>query len=203
MIAKVIEQAAIEIRHLQKTEILEVEEGFKKGQKGSSAMPHKKNPISSENLCGLARLIKNNFNASLDNIVLWHERDISHSSVERIIFPDTTILINYMLNRFINTIENLNVNEKHMLKNINLYGGIVFSQKVMLKLTNKGLSREEAYKLVQKNAHQNFGVENGNFKESLLNDEDILKVLSKNEILECFDIEDYLKNIGEIFKRFE
>ena len=142
MIAKVIEQAAIEIRHLQKTEILEVEEGFKKGQKGSSAMPHKKNPISSENLCGLARLIKNNFNASLDNIVLWHERDISHSSVERIIFPDTTILINYMLNRFINTIENLNVNKEHMLKNINLYGGIVFSQKVMLKLTNKGLSRE-------------------------------------------------------------
>ena len=203
MIAKVIEQAAIEIRHLQKTEILEVEEGFKKGQKGSSAMPHKKNPISSENLCGLARLIKNNFNGSLDNIVLWHERDISHSSVERIIFPDTTILINYMLNRFINTIENLNVNKEHMLKNINLYGGIVFSQKVMLKLTNKGLSREEAYKLVQKNAHQNFGVENGNFKESLLNDEDILKTLSKDEILECFDIKDYLKNIGEIFKRFE
>ncbi|OLA94079.1 MAG: adenylosuccinate lyase [Candidatus Melainabacteria bacterium LEY3_CP_29_8] len=177
MIAKVIEQAATEIRHLQKTEILEVEEGFKKGQKGSSAMPHKKNPISSENLCGLARLIKNNFNASLDNIVLWHERDISHSSVERIIFPDTTILINYILNRFINTIENLNINKENMLKNINLYGGIVFSQKVMLKLTSKGLSRENAYKLVQKNAHKNFGVENGNFKDSLLNDKDILNVL--------------------------
>ena len=203
MIAKVIEQAAIEIRHLQKTEILEVEEGFKKGQKGSSAMPHKKNPISSENLCGLARLIKNNFNASLDNIVLWHERDISHSSVERIIFPDTTILINYMLNRFINTIENLNINKEHMLKNINLYGGIVFSQKVMLKLTSKGLSRENAYKLVQKNAHQNFGVENGNFKYSLLNDKDILNVLSKDEIIECFNIDDYLKNTDEIFKRFE
>lgn len=203
MIAKVIEQAAIEIRHLQKTEILEVEEGFKKGQKGSSAMPHKKNPISSENLCGLARLIKNNFNASLDNIVLWHERDISHSSVERIIFPDTTILINYMLNRFINTIENLNINKEHMLKNINLYGGIVFSQKVMLKLTSKGLSRENAYKLVQKNAHQNFGVENGNFKDSLLNDKDILNVLSKDEIIECFNIDDYLKNTDEIFKRFE
>ena len=203
MIAKVIEQAAIEIRHLQKTEILEVEENFKKGQKGSSAMPHKKNPIASENLCGLARIIKNNFNASLDNIVLWHERDISHSSVERIIFPDTTILINYMLNRFINTIENLNINKEHMLKNINLYGGIVFSQKVLLKLTSKGLSREVAYKLVQKNAHKNFGVENANFKESLLKDKDILNVLSKEEIIECFNIEEYLKNINEIFKRFE
>lgn len=203
MIAKVIEQAAIEIRHLQKTEILEVEENFKKGQKGSSAMPHKKNPIASENLCGLARIIKNNFNASLDNIVLWHERDISHSSVERIIFPDTTILINYMLNRFINTIENLNINKEHMLKNINLYGGIVFSQKVLLKLTSKGLSREVAYKLVQKNAHKNFGVENANFKESLLKDKDILNVLSKEEIIECFNIEEYLKNIDEIFKRFE
>ena len=203
MIAKVIEQAAIEIRHLQKTEILEVEENFKKGQKGSSAMPHKKNPIASENLCGLARIIKNNFNASLDNIVLWHERDISHSSVERIIFPDTTILINYMLNRFINTIENLNINKEHMLKNINLYGGIVFSQKVLLKLTSKGLSREVAYKLVQKNAHKNFGVENANFKESLLKDKDILNVLSKEEIIECFNIEEYLKNVDEIFKRFE
>lgn len=203
MIAKVIEQAAIEIRHLQKTEILEVEENFKKGQKGSSAMPHKKNPIASENLCGLARIIKNNFNASLDNIVLWHERDISHSSVERIIFPDTTILINYMLNRFINTIENLNINKEHMLKNINLYGGIVFSQKVLLKLTSKGLSREVAYKLVQKNAHKNFGVENANFKESLLKDKDILNVLSKEEIIECFNIEEYLKNIDAIFKRFE
>ena len=203
MIAKVIEQAAIEIRHLQKTEILEVEENFKKGQKGSSAMPHKKNPIASENLCGLARIIKNNFNASLDNIVLWHERDISHSSVERIIFPDTTILINYMLNRFINTIENLNINKEHMLKNINLYGGIVFSQKVLLKLTSKGLSREVAYKLVQKNAHKNFGVENANFKESLLKDKDILNVLSKEEIIEYFNIEEYLKNIDAIFKRFE
>ena len=203
MIAKVIEQAAIEIKNLKKTEILEVEENFKKGQKGSSAMPHKKNPIASENLCGLARIIKNNFNASLDNIVLWHERDISHSSVERIIFPDTTILINYMLNRFINTIENLNINKEHMLKNINLYGGIVFSQKVLLKLTSKGLSREVAYKLVQKNAHKNFGVENANFKESLLKDKDILNVLSKEEIIECFNIEEYLKNIDEIFKRFE
>ena len=139
----------------------------------------------------------------MDNIVLWHERDISHSSVERIIFPDTTILINYMLNRFINTIENLNINKEHMLKNINLYGGIVFSQKVLLKLTGKGLSREDAYKLVQKNAHKNFGVENGNFKESLLNDKDILNILSKDEIIECFNIDDYLQNTDEIFKRFE
>lgn len=202
-IAAAIEYCSTEIRHLQKTEVLEVEEGFSKGQKGSSAMPHKKNPISSENLCGLSRVVKSNTLASMDDIVLWHERDISHSSVERIILPDTTILIDYMLKRFNNVLLNLNVNEERMKANSNLYGGVIFSQKVLLKLVEKGLSREDAYKLVQENAHKVFGVEGGNFKNELLNNKEITKVLSKKDIEECFNYSDYLKNIDEIYKRFE
>lgn len=201
-ISTAIEYCSTEIRHLQKTEVLEVEEGFSKGQKGSSAMPHKKNPVSSENLCGLSRVVKSNTIASMDDIVLWHERDISHSSVERIILPDTTILIDYMLKRFNNVLLNLNVNEQRMKENTTLYGGVIFSQKVLLKLTEKGLSREDAYKLVQKNAHKAFGIKDGNFKKELLNDEEIMKILTKNEIEECFDINSYLKNIDAIYKRF-
>ena len=197
-----IEYCSTEIRHLQKTEVLEVEEGFSKGQKGSSAMPHKKNPISSENLCGLSRVVKSNTIASMEDVVLWHERDISHSSVERIILPDTTILIDYMLKRFNNVLLNLSVNEKRMKNNANLYGGVIFSQKVLLRLVEKGLSREEAYKLVQKNAHKAFGVENGNFKNELLNDKEITKIISPKEIEACFDFNEYLKNIDKIFERF-
>ena len=148
LIACAIEQIAIELRHLQRTEVLEVEEGFKKGQKGSSAMPHKKNPISGENLSGLARVVRSNSITAMENIALWHERDISHSSAERIIFPDSTILVDYMLNRLSNTIENLVVHKDNMLKNTNLFGGIVFSQKVLLKLCDTGMMREDAYKLV-------------------------------------------------------
>ncbi len=203
MIGSVIEYCATEIRHLQRTEVLEVEEGFKKGQKGSSAMPHKKNPISSENLCGLSRVIRSNTQAAMENIVLWHERDISHSSVERIIFPDTTILIDYVLNRFKNTVENLNIYKERMRRNTELYGGVVYSQKVLLKLVSKGLTREEAYKIVQEKAHKNFGVENGDFKKSLLEDENILKIITKEEIEDCFDIKDYLKNIDKIFEKFD
>lgn len=202
-ISTAIEYCTTEIRHLQKTEVLEVEEGFSAGQKGSSAMPHKKNPISSENLCGLARLIKSNTIASMDNVVLWHERDISHSSVERIILPDSTILIDYMLKRFENVLKNLNVNENRMAENTKLYGGVIFSQKVLLKLTQKGLSREDAYRLVQKNAHNAFGIKNGNFKNELLNDEKVTNILTLAEIDECFDTNDYLKNIDKIFERFE
>lgn len=201
MIATVIEQFSIEIRHLQRTEVLEVEEGFKKGQKGSSAMPHKKNPISSENLCGLSRVVRANSLAAMENVALWHERDISHSSAERIIFPDSTILVDFMLNRFKNVVDNLVVHEKNMLKNANLFGGIVYSQKVLLELINKGLSREEAYKLVQTNALEAFE-NNGNFKSNLENDEEVKKYLSSNEIKNCFKSEDYLKNIEEIYKRF-
>ena len=196
LIASIIEQCSIELRHLQRTEVNEVEEGFKKGQKGSSAMPHKKNPISGENLCGLARIVRSNSFASLENIALWHERDISHSSTERIIFPDSTILIDYMLNRFNTTLKNLVIKENNMFDNAHSFGGIVFSQKVLLKLIEKGLTREDAYTIVQKNAHNN----NGNFKENLINDTSIL--LTKEEIEDCFDYNYYLKNIDKIYQRF-
>ena len=201
MIATVIEQFSIEIRHLQRTEVLEVEEGFKKGQKGSSAMPHKKNPISSENLCGLSRVVRSNSLAAMENVALWHERDISHSSAERIIFPDSTILVDYMLNRFKNVVDNLVVHEKNMLKNANLFGGIVYSQKVLLELIEKGLTREDAYKLVQKNAHEAFN-NDGNFKSNLEQDAEVKKYLSNDEIENCFNTQDYLKNINAIYKRF-
>ena len=201
MIATVIEQFATEIRHLQRTEVLEVEEGFKEGQKGSSAMPHKKNPISCENLCGLSRVVRANSLAAMENVVLWHERDISHSSAERIIFPDSTILVDFMLDRFKNVVDNLVVHEKNMLKNANLFGGIVYSQKVLLELINQGLTREEAYKIVQKNAHEAFN-NDGSFKSNLQNDEEIKKYLSLRKIEDCFNTEDYLKNIEEIYKRF-
>lgn len=201
LIASAIEQCVVEIRHLQRTEVLEVEEAFKKGQKGSSAMPHKKNPISSENLSGLARVVKSNTVASLDNIALWHERDISHSSVERIIFPDSTILVDYMLNRFNNLVDGLVVHKDNMQKNTSLFGGIVYSQRVLLELTNKGLSREDAYKLVQKNALEAFN-NSGDFKKNLLSDVEILAVLSNEEIENCFDSGYYLRNINEIYSRF-
>ncbi len=202
LIASVIEQIAVELRHLQRTEVLEVEEGFSKGQKGSSAMPHKKNPISGENLSGLARVVRSNSLAAMENIPLWHERDISHSSAERIIFPDSTILVDYMLSRLEKTIKNLVIHKDNMLKNTNLFGGIVFSQKVLLKLCAKGLLREDAYKLVQNNALDAFN-NHGNFKHNLSNDTEITKHLSIDEIEECFDINSYLQNIEQIYKRFE
>ena len=201
LIACVIEQVAVELRHLQRTEVLEVEEGFSKGQKGSSAMPHKKNPISGENLSGLARVVRSNSIAAMENVPLWHERDISHSSAERIIFPDSSILIDYMLARLEKTIKNLVVHKDNMLKNTHLFGGIVFSQKVLLQLCQKGLSREEAYTLTQRNALDAFN-NNGNFLENLLKDEEVKKYLSEEEIKNCFNIDDYLKNIDYIYKKF-
>ena len=202
LIASVLEQFATEIRHLQRTEVLEVEEGFGKNQKGSSAMPHKKNPVLSENLCGLARVVRANSIAALENIPLWHERDISHSSAERIIFPDSLILVDFMLNRFNNVVQNLVVHEKNMLKNTDKFGGIVFSQKVLLKLIEKGLTREEAYRLVQRNALNAFE-NDGNFRENLLNDNEITTYLTPVEITEIFNKEEFLKNIKEIYSRFE
>lgn len=196
IIASLIEQFATEIRHLQKTEVREVEEGFSKGQKGSSAMPHKKNPVLCENLCGLARVVRSNMLAAFENINLWHERDISHSSAERIIFPDSLILVDFMLARFKNVMENLVVNKDNMLKNTELYGGIVFSQKVLLKLIDKGLTREEAYRIVQK--HALLALNGGNFKEGLLGE----TLLDIDELEECFNKEVYLKNIDTIYSRF-
>ena len=196
ILASIIENCAVEIRHLQRWEVAEVEEGFSKNQKGSSAMPHKKNPVLSENLTGLARIIRGYSITALENITLWHERDISHSSAERIIFPDSTILIDFMLNRLKNIIDNLVVKEKNMILNAHKYGEIVYSQSCLLKLTQKGLTREEAYKIVQKEALDAFN-NNGNFKENMK------KHLSDDEIKECFDEEKYLKNIDLIFSRFE
>lgn len=200
LIASVLEQFATEIRHLQRTEVLEVEEGFAKGQKGSSAMPHKKNPVLSENLCGLARVVRCNSIAALENIPLWHERDISHSSAERIIFPDSLVLVDFMLNRFNGVVQNLVVHEKNMLKNTDKFGGIVFSQKVLLELVEKGLTREDAYKIVQRNALDAFE-NDGDFKANLLKDDEVTKRLAADEIDKIFDKNEFLKNINEIYKR--
>lgn len=196
ILASIIDKFATEIRHLQKTEVREVEEGFGANQKGSSAMPHKKNPVLSENLCGLARVIRSNMVAAYENINLWHERDISHSSAERIIFPDSLILIDFMLNRFKIIMENLVVHEENMLRNTKLYGGVVFSQKVLLKLVAKGYTREEAYKIVQKHALN--ALAGGDFRKELENE----NILTNDELDECFDTKDYLKNINHIFERF-
>ena len=201
IIASIIEQFATEIRHLQKTEVREVEEGFSASQKGSSAMPHKKNPVLCENLCGLSRVVRANVLTAYENINLWHERDISHSSAERVIFPDSLILVDFMLARFNNVMENLVVHEDNMLKNTQLYGGVIYSQKVMLKLVEKGYTREIAYRIVQKHA---LNALNGtNFKQELYEDTEVTSKLSKEEIDSCFDTEDYLKNIDKVFRRFD
>ena len=202
LIASVLEQFATEIRHLQRTEVLELEEGFGKGQKGSSAMPHKKNPVLSENLCGLARVVRANSNVALENIPLWHERDISHSSAERIIFPDSLTLVDVMLNRFNGLMENIVVHKDNMLNNTNKFGGIVFSQKVLLTLVSKGLSREDAYVIVQRNALDAFQ-NHGDFKANLLNDADVRKLLSPVEIEGIFDKQAFLQNVDAIYKRFD
>lgn len=196
IIAGLIEQFATEIRHLQKTEVREAEEGFGKGQKGSSAMPHKKNPVLCENLCGLARVVRANMIAAYENINLWHERDISHSSTERIIFPDSLILVDFMLSRFNNVMENLVIHEDNMKKNATMYGGIVFSQKALLKLVENGYSRESAYQVIQKCALK--ALDGGDFKNELINE----KVLTEEEIEDCFDSKAYLKNINLIFEKF-
>lgn len=200
LIASVIEQFATEVRHLQRTEVLEVEEGFAKGQKGSSAMPHKKNPVLSENLCGLARVVRANSFAAMENIPLWHERDISHSSAERIIFPDSLTLVDFMLTRFNGIVENLVVHEDNMLKNTEKFGGIIFSQKVLLELVNKGLSRDNAYRIVQRNALDAFE-NNGDFKANLLSDNEVLTYFSPEEIESLFDKKAFLQNIETIYNR--
>ena len=195
-----IEKMAIEIRHLQRTEVLEAEEFFSKGQKGSSAMPHKRNPIGSENLSGLARIIRSNAMAALENIPLWHERDISHSSVERIIAPDSTILMDYMLNRISSIIKNLVVYPKTMEKNLGLLKGLVFSQQVLLALAAAGISREDAYETVQTHAMRVWK-EKQDFKTLIINDEKILEHVSRKKIEEIFDVNYHLKYISAIFDR--
>ena len=200
IIASSIERISIEIRHLQRTEVLEVEEFFGKKQKGSSAMPHKKNPILSENLTGLARLIRSNVIPSMENIALWHERDISHSAVERNIGPDATIALDFALTRLSNVIKNLNVYPKNMEKNLNITNGIFFSQRIMLELTSAGFSREEAYKIVQKNAMKAWS-ENSSFFDHIISDKKITNKISVNKLKKLFDFSYHIKKINIIFKR--
>jgi len=200
IIASSIENLAIEIRHLQRSEVREAEEFFSSKQKGSSAMPHKRNPILTENLTGLARVIRANLIPVLENISLWHERDISHSSVERLVFPDTLILLDFSLSRMSNVIENLVVNEKQMLENLNRTKGLYNSQRVMLKLIDKGLTREKSYKIVQKTAMKSWN-ENKDFKLLLQKDSDVNNSLSLKEIDKIFDLNYHLKNINSIFKK--
>jgi len=202
LIGASIEKIAIEIRHLQRTEVLEAEEYFLKGQKGSSAMPHKRNPIVTERMTGFARLLRTNAMAGLENVALWHERDISHSSVERIILPDSTSMADYMLERMTHLMENLNVYPDNMMKNINLTNGLIFSQEILLALIKKGLKREDAYKIVQKNAMKVWE-EKCDFKNELCNDDIVCKYLSKKEIDKLFNLEKILKNINKIYKRIK
>ena len=202
IIASSLENLAIEIRHLQRSEVREVEEFFSDKQKGSSAMPHKKNPVLSENITGIARIIRTNILPILENISLWHERDISHSSVERVIFPDTLILLDFSLNRMSNVVKNLIVNEKRMLDNLNNSKGLYNSQRVLLKLIEKGLTREDAYKKVQKIAMDSWN-KNKNFKDLLKKNKSIKGFLSSKEIDKIFELEYHFKNINRIYKQIE
>ena len=202
IIASSLENLAIEIRHLQRSEVREVEEFFSDKQKGSSAMPHKKNPVLSENITGIARIIRANILPILENISLWHERDISHSSVERVIFPDTLILLDFSLNRMSNVVKNLIVNEKKMLDNLNNSKGLYNSQRVLLKLIEKGLTREDAYKKVQKIAMDSWN-KNKNFKDLLKKNKSIKGFLSSKEIDKIFELEYHFKNINRIYKQIE
>ncbi|GAB4257285.1 adenylosuccinate lyase [Deferrisoma sp.] len=195
-----IEKFSVEIRHLQRTEVLEAEEYFSAGQKGSSAMPHKRNPIATENLTGCARLLRSYAQAALENVALWHERDISHSSVERVIAPDATTLLHYMLHRFTNVIENLVVYPERMERNLNLTGGLIYSQRVLLKLVDKGVTREEAYRMVQRNAMRVWE-EGADYKALLAQDPDVSRLLTPEEIDEAFDIGYHLKHVDTIFRR--
>jgi adenylosuccinate lyase len=200
IVAASLERFALEIRNLQRTEVLEVEEPFKKGQRGSSAMPHKRNPVICERICGLARLVRSNALSSLENIALWHERDISHSSVERVILPDSTIVLSYMLNKMQEVIRGLIVYPENMLANLAKTKGLIFSQRVLAKLMHKGLTRTSSYNIVQRNALKSWkgGL---NFEENLLKDKSLRKVMSEEEIKECFNLKFYLRNIDKIFKR--
>ncbi|MFH1824669.1 MAG: adenylosuccinate lyase [Candidatus Firestonebacteria bacterium] len=202
IIGSSLDKFATEIRHLQKTEVLELEEPFEKGQKGSSAMPHKRNPIICERISGLARILRANATVGFENIPLWHERDITHSSAERVIIPDSTILLHYMLKKFIYTIENLQVYPENMKENLDRTKGLMFSQKVLIALTKKEISREKAYKIVQDNAMKVWRKE-GNFKELLLSDCRVTKYLNPAEIQDCFNIHSYLKNVKSIYKRLK
>lgn len=201
IIGSTLEKIAVEVRHLQRTEVLEVEEYFSKGQKGSSAMPHKRNPIVSERITGLARILRGNSLSAMENVALWHERDISHSSVERITVPDSCIALDYMLDQMVKLIANLIIYPDNMLKNLNLTRGLIFSQTVLLKLISNGLTREDAYKIVQTAAMQVWNDKAKNLKDELIKSEEVLSHVSKKDIEELFDTTRILSNINYIFNR--
>ncbi|MCP4481645.1 MAG: adenylosuccinate lyase [bacterium] len=200
LIAGTIEKASTELRNLQRTDIREVEENFSKGQKGSSAMPHKKNPISSENMTGLARVIRANAVVGMENIALWHERDISHSSAERVVLPDSSILLDYILQRFKRVVGNLVIYEETMQKNMFKTQGLFFSQRLMLALVEKGITREDAYVLVQKNSMKSWDKQEP-LKNLVLNDKDIMNLISEKELSSVFSIDHYLRNVDKIYQR--
>ena len=200
LIGSELEKMALEVRHLSRQEVKEAEEAFAKGQKGSSAMPHKRNPISSENICGCARVLRGYMVTSFENIALWHERDISHSSTERIILPDATCLIDYMLNRFKGILENLVVYPEKMLSDIYLTKGVIFAQRVLYALIDKGLTREEAYDLIQPIAMESLE-KNCDYIDLLKNNTDVKQKLDDKEIEDCFNLDYYFKNVDYIYKR--
>jgi adenylosuccinate lyase len=196
-----IERFAVEIRNLQRSDVLEVEEFFSKGQKGSSAMPHKRNPIRSERLTGMARVVRGHAIAALENVALWHERDISHSSVERVVLPDACILTHFMLKEITGLVKNLLVYPENMKRNMNIYGGVIFSQKVLLALVEKGTTREEAYQIVQSCAHGAWNKPDGDFRAAIERDPTVTQLLSSEEIATCFDPQQHLRHLDEIYQR--
>lgn len=199
--ASSLEKIAVEIRHLQRTEVLEAQEPFKKGQRGSSAMPHKKNPITCERITGLARVIRANAIPAMEDIALWHERDISHSSVERVIMPDSAIALDYILYLTKNVLKDLVVNPERMKKNMDLSKGLYFSSKVLVALVEKGLSRDQAYDIVQRNAMKAWDTEGLMFKDALLQDKQVILHLTKEEIDKIFNVDEFLKNVPYIYER--
>ena len=200
LIASSLEQMALEVRNMQRQEVREVEEAFRKGQKGSSAMPHKRNPIGSENICGCARVMRGYMLTANENLALWHERDISHSSTERIVLPDATMLLDYMLTRFTNILKNLVVYPDNMMKNIYLTHGVIFSQRVMNALISKGLVRETAYDMVQPLAMKTL-MEGGEFIDHVKHNEQVAQYLTADEIDECFTLDYYMKNVDFLFRK--
>jgi adenylosuccinate lyase len=201
LVAASLERFSTEIRNLQRTDVLEVEENFAKGQKGSSAMPHKRNPIRSERISGLARVIRSYTIAALENVTLWHERDISHSSTERMMLPDCSVTLHFMLREMTAVVQGLGVYPDNMRRNMNVYGGVVFSQRVLLALVSTGMSREEAYRLVQRNAHTAWNTEGGDFRANLENDADVKAHLSGDGLAECFSTDVHQDNLNVIWQR--
>jgi len=201
LVGAALERFSTEIRNLQRTDVLEVEENFAKGQKGSSAMPHKRNPIRSERIGGLARVLRSYVVAALENCALWHERDISHSSVERMMLPDCSVTLHFMLREMTDVVKGLGVYPDNMARNMNVYGGVVFSQRVLLALVGTGLNREEAYRIVQRNAHTAWNTEGGNFRANLEADADVTSRLNAEQLADCFSTDLHQENLDVIWQR--